>query len=147
MHTSVGPYRFTTSAPVSARARAASSAGSASPPQKSRRSVRHSASAGWSTTTRSTDGTSWSTVIPSRRTASSSSPASRCAPGGAMTSVAPASSGAQNSHTDASKPMGVFCSRRSAGARGKARSIQAIWLASARCGTPTPFGSPVEPEV
>jgi hypothetical protein len=64
-----------------------------------------------------------------------------------MASRAPAMSGAQNSHTEASKPMGVRWSTTSSAVRGSASAIQRMWLAMARCGIITPFGRPVEPEV
>ncbi len=107
----------------------------------------HASSPGSSASTASSEGTPWSTVIPSRRTVSTRYAGSRWPSGRASTSRAPSSSGAQYSHTEASKPAGVFTSTRSSGARGKRRRIQAMCAASARWGTATPFGVPVEPEV
>ncbi len=146
MQVSVGPYRLTTSAPVAARARAASPAGSASPPQKTRRSAVH-ADRSSSSSAPSSAGTNCATVIRPSASARASRAGSRCAPGSAITSVAPAASGAQSSHTEASKLNGVFWSTRSAAESGKARCIHPTWLASAAWGTATPRGVPVEPEV
>ncbi len=147
MHASVGPYRFTTSAPVSARARAAAPAGNASPPQKIRRTPRSSPNPGSSSSTCSCVGTNCTTVTPSAAIVRTSCAGSRCAPGAASTSSAPDSSGAHSSHTEASKLKEVFWSTRSPAPSGNSSPIHAMWLDSAPCGTATPFGLPVDPEV
>ncbi len=68
-------------------------------------------------------------------------------PGSAITRRAPVSSGAQNSHTEASKLNGVFCSTASAASSGNVPVNQLIWWTIAPCGTITALGRPVEPEV
>ncbi len=59
------------------------------------------------------DGTKCAVVTPWRTMASASQAGSRCIPGAATTSPAPASSGQKNSHTDTSKLQGVFWITRS----------------------------------
>ena len=46
-----------------------------------------------------------------------------------------------------SKLDGVFCSTRSSGVRPYSACIHSSRLTIARCGTTTPFGRPVEPDV
>ncbi len=62
-------------------------------------------------------------------------------------SEAPASRYGQVSHTAASKLNEASCVARSAAVTPKARACQAHRLSSAACGTITPLGRPVEPEV
>ena len=62
-------------------------------------------------------------------------------------SVAPSSQGAKNSQTEASKLLGVFCTKRSCGSKAKVSSIHCMWLSRAWCAIMTPLGRPVEPEV
>jgi hypothetical protein len=54
---------------------------------------------------------------------------------------------AHNSSTEASKTTGVFWSRMSSGSTGYVLRNHAIWADSEACGTATPLGFPVEPEV
>ena len=95
----------------------------------------------------SIDGTKCSVVTPCSPIAATSRAGSRCAPGRATTSRAPAISGQKNSHTDTSKLNGVFCSTTSSAAEpvGVLHPQQTVgrpaWVFLA------PFGLPVEPEV
>ena len=95
----------------------------------------------------SIEGTKCSVVTPSATISRRRAAGSRCAPGGAMTRVAPVSSGQRNSQTETSKPNGVFCSTRSAGPSPYCACIQSSRLSSPAWLLPTPFGRPVEPEV
>jgi len=96
---------------------------------------------------RSMEGTKWMVVtavswISRARYAGSLWPS-----GLATTSVAPTSNGQKNSHTETSKLDGVFCNTRSSGVRPYSCCIHDNRFTIPMCGTATPFGLPVEPEV
>ena len=63
-----------------------------------------------------------------------------------MTSVPPFSNAPQISSVAASKAMGEFCRMRSSGPRAM-KFCPCTKRRMARCGTTTPLGTPVEPEV
>ncbi len=67
-------------------------------------------------------------------------------PAGYTTSFAPCSSAPHTSSVDASKEMGANCSHTSSGPKC-AKSVPSTNRDTARCGTPTPFGRPVLPDV
>ncbi len=67
------------------------------------------------------------------------------APGSAMTTVPPTASGSHRSKSDASKAYGAWASTASSGPTPHLGSLTRP--ATLPCGTRTPFGSPVEPEV
>ena len=85
--------------------------------------------------------------MPAASTRSASAAGSRCKPGGAITTVAPVRSGQKNSHTDTSKPNGVFWSTRSPASIPYASCIQRRRLTIPAWVFITPFGAPVEPDV
>ncbi|GHG96592.1 hypothetical protein GCM10012319_61180 [Comamonas sp. KCTC 72670] len=67
-------------------------------------------------------------------------------PAGYTTSFAPCSSAPHNSSVDASKEMGANCNHTSSGPK-RAKSVSNTNRDTARCGTPTPLGFPVLPDV
>ncbi len=67
-------------------------------------------------------------------------------PAGYTTSFAPCSSAPHTSNVEASKEMGASCSHTSSGPKC-AKSVLSTNRDTARCGTPTPFGRPVLPDV
>ncbi len=71
-------------------------------------------------------------------------PCTRCS---ATTSLAPATSPASNSHTAMSNPGEAVASSTSRGPSGYASCHHAMRLARAPCGTSTPLGRPVDPDV
>ncbi len=92
-------------------------------------------------------GTKCTIVTLWRSIARNTSPGSLCASGGNIATCAPAVTHPNNSHTDTSNVVGVFCRRTSP-------DPSAAWSRSHRsrfttlpCSTATPFGRPVEPEV
>ncbi len=93
------------------------------------------------------DGTKCAVVTECRRTASAMALGSRCAPGAIRCRVAPVISGQKNSHTDTSKVNGVFCRTLSSAPRRYSSCIHSSRLTMPRCGTATPLGRPVEPDV
>ncbi|MCY1412228.1 hypothetical protein D9M71_276280 [compost metagenome] len=93
------------------------------------------------------EGTKCSTLMPWPAMIALSWAGSRWAPGAAITRVAPVISGQKNSHTETSKPNGVFCSTRSRLSRPKAACIHCTRLHRAAWLLPAPFGRPVVPEV
>ena len=95
----------------------------------------------------SIDGTKCTVVTPRAAISPARYPGSRCPPGRASTSRAPASSGQNNSHTDTSKLTGVFCSTASRPPSPNTPCIHASRFTIPPCGTHTPFGRPVDPDV
>ncbi|MCY1331037.1 hypothetical protein D9M69_166870 [compost metagenome] len=93
------------------------------------------------------EGTKCSTLMRSSQRIAFSCAGSRWAPGAAITSVAPVISGQKNSHTETSKPNGVFCSTRSLPSMRNCACIHCRRLHSAAWLLPAPFGRPVVPEV
>ncbi|GAA3089162.1 hypothetical protein GCM10020001_000120 [Nonomuraea salmonea] len=145
---SVGPYRLCSSAPPStSKKRSCNGCGSASPEHTTQRSPSQAAAEGCRRNTSSIDGTKCATLTRASLISCARYAGSRCPPGLATTSVAPVTSGQKNSQTDTSKPYGVFCSTRSPGSSGSRRCIQASRFTTPACGTTTPFGRPVDPEV
>ncbi|GAA5133582.1 hypothetical protein GCM10023320_59990 [Pseudonocardia adelaidensis] len=88
--------------------RATTSAGSASPPQITRRSEVQSRTAGSSRNTANIDGTNWAVVTWWVWMSSARYAASLCPSGFAITIVAPDINGQNSSRSDASKLDGVF---------------------------------------
>ncbi len=76
-----------------------------------------------------------------------SSAGSDSAPGGAMTTVPPATSGANSSRAAASKVRTVFMTIRSSAPSPCRVTVQDTRLAMPACSTSTPLGRPVEPDV
>jgi hypothetical protein len=66
---------------------------------------------------------------------------------GRMRTVPPTSSGPNIWRMDGSKPNDVVAATSAVSAGRNAVRDQPSRLASARCGTRTPFGAPVDPEV
>ena len=144
---SVGPYRLCSSASSRAKKRSWSALGRASPLQMTRRRLVHVAGPrvlqeqlehGRHEVDR---GDAFSTMVRARYVGVA------VAPGSAMTSSAPNSSGQKNSQTETSKLKGVFCRTRSSAVRPKASCIQMMRLAMARWLIIAPLGCPVEPDV
>jgi hypothetical protein len=100
-------------------------------------------SSGWSAA-RSEGGKVATVTASSRIIASSSGPA---CPRGAITSAAPLSSVCATSATPASKEKEANCSTRPPGSTPNASRCAAARFPIPRCGTTTPFGRPVDPEV
>jgi hypothetical protein len=141
MVASVGPYRLKKRR--SGAQRSTSSAGHASPAVISVRNA--GSSAGGSTA--SAEGGRVATV-----TSSSWRRRRRSGPGARVsrvpsTSVAPAASAITISNTEASKLGEANWSTRSPASTPRSRACPRATLASPRCGTSTPLGRPVEPEV
>ena len=67
-------------------------------------------------------------------------------PAGGMATRPPLSSGAQISNVEASNDTGAISSTVVAGP-SSVKSVSRTRRSTARCGTATPFGRPVEPEV
>ncbi len=144
---SVGPYRLCSSAGSTAWNREARSAGSASPLHITRHSPMHSAAPGSSRNARSIEGTKCTVVTRSSWISPARYAGSLWPSGLATTSAAPVIRGQKNSHTDTSKLDGVFCSTRSEAVRPYSSCIHSRRLTMPSCGTTTPFGLPVDPEV
>ncbi len=93
------------------------------------------------------EGVACMTVAPEEASRAARSPASDAAAREATTTRAPTASGRSSSSAAMSKESVVTASRTSAGDRpGRAR-MECRKLTSARCGTTTPLGFPVDPEV
>ncbi|SFY52140.1 hypothetical protein STEPF1_05410 [Streptomyces sp. F-1] len=144
MVVSVGPYMFHTAAPApaSADARAPSSA---SPPTRIRRPSAAAGSA--SRSARHSPGVAWRTETPCARISRPSRAGSRTASRSATTTVAPDTSGRNTSSREMSNPNVVTASHRSPSVRAICEPMDHRKLRSAPCGTITPLGRPVEPEV
>ncbi len=113
---SVGPYRLCSAGPRIRNARAARSAGSTSPLHSTRRSpAAVPAASGAARKARSIDGTKWTVVTAWSRMTEARYAGSLWPSGRARTSRAPVISGQKNSHTETSKPAGVFWSTASVG--------------------------------
>ena len=142
---SVGPYPLTRGCPrrVASTARTVSGL-STSPPARTTGTAAIapiSVSASWW----NSPAVSQATVTPPVRSSDAIS-GSPSGPGGAITTVAPVSSAPQISSVAASKAAGARWSSRWPGPRG-AKAGALMSRTTARCGTATPFGAPVEPEV
>ena len=95
----------------------------------------------------SMEGTKCSVVTP-RRSITSCRYSGRGGPPAAPSpGVAPCCSGQKNSHTETSKPNGVFCSTTSSAPMPKCACIHTRRFTTPRCWFITPLGRPVEPEV
>src|SRR5439155_15462856 len=137
---SVGPYALIIRRPGAHRA--TSSAGHASPPTAR---VRKSGSATSGTVAIATGGIRACVTRFATITSASSSPSS--GPGGGTTRAAPAGSDMHSSRIEASKLGEENCRTRSPADTAKCSTSAAEKLARPACGTTTPFGCPVEPEV
>ncbi|GEM21853.1 hypothetical protein NS2_00920 [Nocardia seriolae NBRC 15557] len=144
---SVGPYRLCSSAELTLRKARTTSEVNASPAISSARNEDSCSAAAPLANTLSMDGTNEVMVTPSAAMTSARYCGSRCPSGVATTMRAPTASVPNSSHTDTSKVCGVFSSTTSSAERPYSEVIHAIWLTAAACGTATPFGRPVEPEV
>ncbi|CAM4039531.1 hypothetical protein COSO111634_31810 [Corallococcus soli] len=105
------------------------------------------AKAGSTARKRSTEGTAWRTVMRCLDSVSARSALSRCASGGASTSVAPDSSVEKTSAAEASKPGAASWSCRSPAPSANVVPSHVAWFTSARWEISTPLGCPVLPDV
>ena len=138
---SVGPYALSIRRPADQRS--TSSGGQASPAVMR---VRPSGIGSPTGQAASTVGGRQTTSMPAFATSSASgSPGARSA-SAASTRTAPVSSAVSSSQAAASKLNEANCSSRVPSPTPK-RSCSAASAATARCGTSTPLGRPVEPEV
>ncbi len=144
MVVSVGPYMFHSSTPPD-RSRRASSAGSASPPASAFSPGAPGQPA--SSSIRQVDGVAWTTLAPEAASSRDNCSPSAAAPRSATTTRAPVTSGSSSSSSEMSKEWVVTASRVSPAVRPGRSRIERRKFASARCGTCTPLGRPVEPEV
>ncbi len=87
------------------------------------------------------------TVAPLSVTRAASAAGSRTVSRSARTSSAPVSSGTKISRLEMSKPKVVTDRKRSPGPMPNRSPMSCTRLTSASCGTTTPLGRPVEPEV
>ena len=140
---SVGPYRFVTARPPSASERA-SDTGNASPPT-STRSPAGRPPASHNACHRL--GVACINVAPDSRTRAPSATGSRTTSRGASTTRAPCSNGRNNSRPAMSNPTVVTAANRSPSPSTNRSCIAARKFTSAPCGTATPFGRPVDPDV
>ncbi|GHG96604.1 hypothetical protein GCM10012319_61200 [Comamonas sp. KCTC 72670] len=140
---SVGPYPLMSTCPDASRSFTRAT-GSASPPAKSCFTVASACGCLACICSNS------AAVSHSDVTAASSSfrpsASSDGVPAGYTTSFDPCSSAPQSSSVEASKEMGASCSHTSSGPK-RAKSVPSTNRDTARCGTPTPFGFPVLPDV
>ncbi|SLH68524.1 Uncharacterised protein [Mycobacteroides abscessus subsp. abscessus] len=95
----------------------------------------------------SIEGTVCRTVTFSRSISSCNRAGSRCPSAAAITNRPPHAAADQNSHTDRSKVAGVFSSTASSAVIRNSLIFHRNWFTTAACGTATPLGRPVEPEV
>ena len=145
---SAGPYALTIGAsPTASRISANASRDSASPPtvQRRTRSVRPCSLAQRATSTRYAGGisnhvTRWASISATIRSAPHSS-------GPVRISVAPCISGASHCSTAASKLIDAKWSARSSDVSPYATAIAWPCVVRLPCGTATPLGAPVEPDV
>ncbi|CAM5357244.1 hypothetical protein SGLAM104S_00281 [Streptomyces glaucescens] len=144
MVVSVGPYRLVTDTARSASA-TARSAGSASPPISTR--SRSTTAGSCASTARHKLGVACITDAPVDTASSHSAAGSRTTSRAATTTPAPLSSGTNSSRPAMSNPTVVTASRRSSAPRANRSRIDTRKLTSGPCGTTTPFGRPVEPDV
>ena len=113
--------------------------------QKTCRSVRQLARPGSSRRCRRNEGTTWSVVIPSRATASTTYAGSNCWPGSARTTVPPVVNGRKISipkRRRCTASVGTAGHRRE---RQYSPTIQVSRLQMLSCWTATPLGSPGRP--
>ena len=137
---SVGPYRLNITRPGAYAA--TTDAGTASAPHSNHRTDANAATG----TVASTVGVRKACVICCCAISSASSaPPRTCA--GATTTVAPAPNPSSSSSTAASKLGEAACNTRAAGPTANRCANSAAKLPRPRCGTTTPLGRPVVPEV
>src|SRR5215475_4239517 len=86
-------------------------------------------------------------VTPLRWIVSHKYAASLCPSGRAITTRAPVINGQKNPVTDASNPMGAFCSTAPSSLIGYALCVQFSRFTTFWCSTITPLGAPDEPDV
>ncbi|CAM5265405.1 hypothetical protein SGRI78S_06747 [Streptomyces griseus subsp. griseus] len=139
---SVGPYVFHSSAPPSAPA---SSGVSTSPIDTRTRT--HSGTPPAAASTAHSDGVTWTTVTASAFNSRASAGPSTTVSGGTGTTRAPTVSGATSSHTEMSN-AGEIRAATTSPARSPTNAVDRASIpATARCGTPTALGLPVDPDV
>ncbi|CAM5640996.1 hypothetical protein STENM327S_00339 [Streptomyces tendae] len=141
---SVGPYRLVTDNArwTSASAR---SAGRASPPTSTRTPA--SAEASSASTARHRLGVACITDAPADRTKPHNATGSRTTSRSASVIDAPDNKGTKSSSPAMSNPTVVTATRRSPAPSSKRSRIAVRKFTSAPCGTTTPFGRPVDPDV
>src|SRR5438067_768251 len=141
---SVGPYPSTTTRPAHAsNTRRTAAAGTTSPPVHTSRNPANASGASCATT-RNKPEVNHNPVTPNpvtirRNTSASTSPA------GATTTRPPRNNGTHNSYVDASNANGECTNTRSCPLPPNRRSNTKP--TTSRCRTPTPFGTPVDPDV
>ncbi|CAM4527879.1 hypothetical protein COEX109129_42040 [Corallococcus exiguus] len=141
---SVGPYMLSRAGTCS-RSFEARLPGSASPPTSICRSPPSACNArGSSTSARAYDGVHWKWVTAWRSSRSANAAGSR--PVGASTTWKPRVQAQSSSSTEMSKEMLVIASHVP-GHGETCASIARKKFITVRCGTPTPLGRPVEPDV
>ena len=141
---SVGPYMFHNESQrsISLPAR---SAGKASPPHRALSPQRPDQPA--SISMRQVEGVACITLMARAWINSDRARPSMISPRVAITTQAPLVIGSSSSSTAMSNESVVTASRRSSAASPGSRRMLERKFATARCGTQTPFGLPVEPEV
>ncbi len=141
---SVGPYMFHTS---SARARRSSAKerGRASPPQSTRRSLLPSQPD--TTSSFQVAGVACIKVTPSASIRRARTPPSRASSSPTMATRAPTVSGRNSSSTAMSNEIVVTAKMTSSSVMPGSSAMESRKFATAPCGTSTPFGFPVEPDV
>ena len=139
---SVGPYALNSARPGAQRC--TSACGIASPPEIN---TRRPGSVAVSGSADSTTGGSSAWVMPAWATKLSSASPISTTPGAGMCSDAPCDSAISHSNTQASKLKDANCSTRLSCDTANRSACACSRLATPRCGTSTPFGRPVEPEV
>ncbi len=139
---SVGPYTFSRrfTRPRSSRARGRgspsppASATTSGPSKPAARSIRHPEGVAWTWDTRSD-------------LMSSTAPGPRAASSPATTTRPPVTRGSSSSSAEMSNEREVRASHASPGAAPSRSRMPSSRFASAECGTATPLGRPVDPEV
>jgi hypothetical protein len=145
---SVGPYRFTRPPGTTPVIRAASAAGSGSPPSSTRCSPASAPGPDPATRTEASDGVHCRWVTAWRRISRASAPSPpACATSGCTTTRKPRTRVHSSSSTWMSKPMRVTASQVPGIVPPTRASIPAKKLVTLACVTCTPLGRPVEPEV
>jgi len=132
---------------MTAALRSTSDCDNASPAMKICASVTQPRASGCWMKALSIDGTKCAAVTPCSTISSASRTGSLWASGSAMATLAPASSGQNNSYIETSKVSGVLCSITSPGPSRYWACIHSTQFRTFRWLSCTPFGVPVEPEV
>ncbi len=146
MQASVGPYMLKICVRGSASRRRRTSAEASGSPPSMRRTSEVEGGAALRIDSKN-DGTELACVTRSVSTNSQKRRPSIARSSPAMTTVAPLSSGSSSWPIETSKPTETAARTRSPLAMGSCARRANARLTAARCGTATPFGFPVEPEV